>query len=145
MSRVSKKIIVPDNIKSLNPYVAGKTIEEVQEDYHPKQIAKLASNENRLGCSSKVATAVHEALKEIQDYPDPAARNLRTALAEKHGVSTKNIVIAAGSESIIANLCRTFFQNDESAITADATFVGFFVQVNIRGVSLIKIPHTSDY
>lgn len=145
MSDTLKKSFLPSNIKNLKPYVAGKTIAEVRKAYQPKQISKLASNENRLGCSSRVEPAVSEALQEIQDYPDPASRGLRAKLAEKNNVNTENIIVAAGSESIIATLCRTFFLDHEEAITADATFVGFFVQANIRGITLNKIPVTKNF
>ena len=141
----SRRPLLPLNIKKLSPYIAGKTIAEVRDAYHPPRISKLASNENRLGCSSLVKPAVEEALQEIQDYPDPTSGKLRAALAERNGVKPENIIIAAGSESIIAILCRTFFRNGENAITADATFVGFFVQANIRGIDLEKVPVTDDY
>ena len=145
MSQMSDHPLVPFNIRDLSPYVAGKTIEEVQADYDPPEISKLASNENRLGCSPKVEPAVINAMQEVQDYPDPVSRRLRQDLADKVNVAPENIIIGAGSESIIANLCRTFFLNNEEAITADATFVGFFVQANIRGISLKRLPLTSDY
>lgn len=137
--------LVPLNIRDLSPYVAGKTIAEVEEEYQPPQISKLASNENRLGCSPNVKAEVVKALQYIQDYPDPISRQLREVLAELNNVRPENIMVAAGSESLIAILCRTFFLNHEEAITADATFVGFFVQANIRGISLKKIPVTEDY
>lgn len=137
--------MVPNNIEQLNRYVAGKTIAEVVEAYQPEKIAKLASNENRLGFSPKVHEAVFQALKNIQDYPDPLARNLRRAIAERNGVSEEQVVVAAGSESILSMLCRTFFLNRQNAITANATFVGFFVQMGVRGAHLKKIPVTSDY
>lgn len=141
----SRRILLPDNIKNLSPYVAGKTIAEVQQEYQPEQISKLASNENRLGCSPNVKPAVMEAYKEIQDYPDPASRKLRAALVEKKGVSPENIIVAAGSESVISILCRTFFGDGEEAITANATFVGFFVQANIQNIPINKVPVTDDY
>lgn len=137
--------LVPYNIRDLSPYVAGKTIEEVQSEYNPPEISKLASNENRMGCSSVVQPAVIKAMQEIQDYPDPISRKLTQALAEKYRVDPENIILGAGSESLIANLCRTFFLNNEEAITANATFVGFFVQANIRGISIKKIPLSKDY
>ncbi|MGM0547410.1 MAG: histidinol-phosphate transaminase [Bacteroidota bacterium] len=140
-----ERSLVPINIRDLSPYVAGKTITEVEKEYQPAQISKLASNENRLGCSSNVKHEVVKAMEEIQDYPDPVSRKLRGMLADLNNVKPENIIIAAGSESIIANLCRTFFLNHEEAITADATFVGFFVQANIRGISLKKVPVTADY
>lgn len=145
MADSDSRRLVPINIRDLSPYVAGKTIAEVEEEYKPPQISKLASNENRLGCSPDVKTEVIKAMQEIQDYPDPAARQLRKVLAEKNHVKPENILVAAGSESVIAILCRTFFLNNEEAITADATFVGFFVQANIRGISIKKVPVTGDY
>lgn len=141
----SERPLVPVNIRDLSPYVAGKTIAEVEKEYQPSQISKLASNENRLGCSPDVKHEVVKTMQEIQDYPDPISRQLRKVLAEQNRVESDNIMIAAGSESVIANLCRTFFLNHEEAITADATFVGFFVQANIRGISINKVPVTDDY
>ncbi|NIT61442.1 MAG: histidinol-phosphate transaminase [Aliifodinibius sp.] len=145
MADSSDRPLVPVNIRDLSPYVAGKTITEVEEEYQPPQISKLASNENRLGCSPNVKHEVVKAMQEIQDYPDPISRQLREVLAEQNNVQPDNIMIAAGSESVIANICRTFFLNHEEAITADATFVGFFVQANIRGISISKVPVTDDY
>ena len=43
--------LVPPYIESLKPYVAGRSIEEVQREYGLKSVAKLASNENPLGAS----------------------------------------------------------------------------------------------
>lgn len=136
---------IPENIRSLKPYVAGKTIAEVKNQYGLETISKLASNENRLGCSPVVGAAVAEAISRIQDYPDPVASKLRKAVADRNGVSEEEVLFAAGSESIISIICRTFFEHDEHAVTADATFVGFFVQAGVRGVELVKIPVTNDY
>lgn len=141
----SLNISFPENIKKLKSYVPGKTIAEVEELYQPEKISKLASNENRLGCSSKVEVAVLKALKEIQDYPDPVARRLRQAIADRNHVSPENIMLAAGSESIISIICRAIFKEHEHAITADATFVGFFVQAGVMGIDVKKVPVTESY
>ena len=141
----SLNILFPENIKKLKGYVPGKTIAEVEELYQPQKISKLASNENRLGCSSRVEGAVLKALKEIQDYPDPVSRKLRRAIAERNHVNPENIMLAAGSESIISIICRAVFKEHEHAITADATFVGFFVQAGVMGIDVKKIPVTESY
>lgn len=74
---------LPSNILNLKPYVAGKSIEEVKKEYQLERIAKLASNENRLGCSPFVEEAVMKAFQQIHNYPRPAADDLRHAIAEK--------------------------------------------------------------
>lgn len=137
--------IIPDNIKQLKPYVAGKTIAEVKNQYNLKTISKLASNENRLGYSPSVKEAVLHAMQNIQDYPDPLSLKLRKAIALRNGVNESEVMLAAGSESIISILCRTFFKNDENAVTADATFVGFYVQAGVRGIELKKVPVTNRF
>lgn len=98
-----------------------------------------------MGCSAKVEPAVLEAMSEIQDYPDPIARKLRNVIAQKNKVKESEVILASGSESLLSMLCRTFFLNKQNAITAEATFVGFFVQAGVRGVQLKRIPLTKDY
>ncbi len=140
-----RKSLVPFNIEELKAYVPGKTIAEVQEHYQPARISKLASNENRLGRSPKVDEAVNNALSIVHDYPDPAARALRTEIAERYSFNMNRIMCGAGSESLLAGLCRTFFQNKENLITADATFIGIYVQAKIRGIKVKRIPLTNAY
>ncbi|HKJ33315.1 MAG TPA: histidinol-phosphate transaminase [Balneolales bacterium] len=140
-----KKELVPENIRELKPYIAGKTITEVVETYQPPKISKLASNENRLGCSPKVKDAVLDALRNIQDYPDPISRKLKKKLASRLNVKPENIVIGSGSESVISMITKAFFNNDDEAITADVTFLGFRIQASIRGIKLQQLPLTEDY
>lgn len=145
MSRSKKRSLVPANIEQLNPYIPGKTIAEVVDTYHPKKISKLASNENRLGCSSKVQEAVLKSLRTVSDYPDPLSKKLTTELSTYLGVEQDRIIVGAGSESLLSNFFKTFFLNKENLITADATFIGVFVQAKIRGVQVKRIPLTKEY
>ena len=137
--------LVPQNIQDVKAYVPGKTIAEVVEAYQPKRISKLASNENRLGRSSTVDEAVKEALTSIQDYPDPIARKLKAAVSKFYAIDENRLMFSAGSESVLAGLFRTFFDGSENIVTADATFVGVFIQAKIRGVNVKRIPMTPSY
>ncbi len=111
----SGKPLVPLHIEKLEPYVAGKTIEEVERIYKPVCISKLASNENRLGSSSNAKQAVIETLDETHYYPDPVGTQLREQIVKRNRVAPDEIILAAGSESIISLICRTFFLNQENA------------------------------
>lgn len=135
----------PDYIANLQPYVAGKTIAEVKKAYNPERIAKLASNENRLGCSPNVHSAVSEAMKVVQDYPDPASMQLRQELAEFYKQDVSRIVCASGSEGVMTLFTRAFIQEGDHVITAGATFIGFLVLANIQGANLQRIPLTEDF
>lgn len=138
-------IDIPKRIRNLTPYVAGKTIDEVKKRYDVDFISKLASNENRLGCSSKVWPAVEKAMGDIQDYPDPIAGELRAELADRNDVNESEIIIAAGSESILSILCRSLLSSSDNIVTADATFVGIYVQGGVMGAEVKKVPVTSGY
>ena len=54
--------LVPPYIESLRPYEAGRTIESVRKQYGLERIAKLASNENPLGPSTKAVEAMSRTL-----------------------------------------------------------------------------------
>lgn len=138
-------IDIPKRIRDLRPYVAGKTIAEVKQAFNVSTITKLASNENRLGCSPAVKPAVEKALAEVQNYPDPAARLLCAELSSRNGVGENEIIIASGSESILSILCRSLLSSGDNIVTSSATFVGIFVQGGVMGASFKKVPETRDY
>jgi len=138
-------ITIPDHIQKLKPYIAGKTIEEVVSRYNPERISKLASNENRLGCSAEAIKASIQSMNTIMNYPDPACLNIRTELARRFDITPENVIAGSGSEGVMALITRTFFENHNTALTATATFIGFIVLVNSRGIKLEQVPLTKDY
>ena len=52
--------LVPDYIKNLSPYKAGKPISEVQRELGINNVIKLASNENPLGPSKNVIETIQK-------------------------------------------------------------------------------------
>ncbi len=140
-----KFALVPEHIRDLQPYKAGKTIQEVLDVYKPERIAKLASNENRLGCSPNALLAAQESFSTIMNYPDPTSRALRAEIAKMHGIKPENVIAGNGSEGVMSLITRTFFRDTDHALTAAGTFIGFWVLINSRGVKLVKVPLTKDY
>src|SRR4051812_31739634 len=71
------------------------------------RIVKLDANENPFGAPP----AVREALATFpayHHYPDPAARELRAALAAYLGVDAGQVVVGNGSDELLDLLCRLF-------------------------------------
>jgi histidinol-phosphate aminotransferase len=139
------QLLIPRHIRELQPYVAGKTLQEVIRDYNPSRISKLASNENRLGASPLAIEAAKASFTSIMNYPDPTAGELRDRIASKLNVKRENVIAASGSEGVMSLVMRAFFHDHEEALTAAATFIGFVVLVNARGVRLRSVPLTHDY
>ena len=137
--------IIPTHIRGLKSYVPGKTIDEVVLTYKPLRISKLASNENRWGFAPGVPEAVGKAMQVANNYPSALANNLRAKLAAKLSCEQEQLVIGAGSESLLGLLCRTFFGPEDEIVTVSATFVGLNIQAHIHQIPVVQIPLKSDY
>ena len=75
--------LAPSYVRAIAPYQPGKPISEVARELGlaEKDIIKLASNENPLGCSPKAKAAMVKAIEEAHLYPDGSAYELKAALA----------------------------------------------------------------
>ncbi len=52
-------------VQALSPYQPGKPIDELKREYGVSDVIKLASNENPLGPSEKVISAIQKELAEL--------------------------------------------------------------------------------
>jgi len=125
--------LVPDYIKNLSPYKAGKPIDEVQRELGLKHVIKLASNENPLGPSKKAIQAIKESMNNISLYPDSNGFYLRQKLSEIFNLKIDNVVLGAGSEGIMATIMRTFLNEGDHILATSNSFIGFRVLANASG------------
>lgn len=139
------KALIPNYIRELEPYRAGRTIDEVKLEFGLDSVVKLASNENPLGPPESAVVAAQEAVLQANRYPDPAARALRGKLAERYDLKLENIIVGAGSEGILASIVRVFLEQGDQVLTADAAFLGFPILCRTRGVEPTLIPLNSEY
>jgi len=126
----------------LVPYEPGKPIEETARELGlaPEEIIKLASNENPLGPSPKAQEAMRQEISRAHLYPDGGGYRLRTALAEKHGVSFSNVVLGNGSNEIIELLCHSFLKPGAALIAAEHAFVVYKLMATLFGGDYIEVP-----
>ncbi|MBI5323821.1 MAG: histidinol-phosphate transaminase [Ignavibacteriae bacterium] len=136
--------LVAEYIQKLEPYRPGKPIDDVRREYGLEKIIKLASNENPLGVSPLAIQAMIGSIHQINRYPDIASLLLRSKLAEMFNVGYDSIVTGHGSEAIMQTAVRTFLMNGEEVITAEGTFVGFYIMVKACGIKMQLIP-LKDY
>ena len=121
----TNRALVPPWVASLSPYVAGRSVEEVSRIYNLRHFVKLASNENLLAPSPLAVARMRDTLDRLYLYF--TGLDLRVTLAERFGIKVDNVVTGSGSESIMANIVRTFFCDDDEALTSEGTFIGFEV------------------
>ncbi len=133
--------IANPQLAGLVAYEPGKPIEEVARELglDPKEIVKLASNENPLGPSPKAKAAMREALEHAHIYPDGGGYKLRTALAEKFGLGMKNVMLGNGSNEIIEFIGHAFLKPGDEVVTAKHAFVVYKLMATLFGATTVEV------
>ena len=123
-------------------YEPGKPIEETARELglEPGEIVKLASNENPLGPSPMAKEAMHRAVERAHLYPDGGGWALRRALARRHGVEMRNVVLGNGSNEIIELLCHSFLNQGTALIAAEHAFVVYKLMATLFGARYVEVP-----
>lgn len=139
--------LVREEINILKPYIPGKPIEEVKEEYELERVVKLASNENPLGISSKVREAIYKELGNINRYPDGDSRLLRKTLAKRLDITEEMLLFGNGSDGLLKVIGETFLNKGDEVIISDPTFAEYIFVANLMGAELKKVkmnPYHQD-
>ena len=142
MSEISDQIqtLVPEYVRNLQVYQAGKPIEELTREKGITKIAKLASNENPLGPSPFAIKNMTNALWDVHRYPDMSAFEVKSALAKLYKLKNNNIILGNGSEGIMAYIARAFVQPGHEILTSANTFIGFYIICRSVGADIKTVP-----
>ncbi|WP_020406769.1 histidinol-phosphate transaminase [Hahella ganghwensis] len=127
-------------IQKLTPYQPGKPIEELQRELGLSEIIKLASNENPLGPSPKVAEALASSVSELSRYPDGNAFRLKQALAEKLSVGADQLTIGNGSNDILEFVPRVFADAESEIIFSEYSFAVYPIATMGVGAKAVVTP-----
>ncbi len=128
------------HLESIKTYEAGKPIELVVREFgiEPKDIVKLASNENPLGCSPKVQEAVTKIVKNMALYPDDSMIKLKAGLAKRFDVEQKNIIIGSGSDQVIEFVIHAKADENAKILVNSVTFAMYEIYAKHVGAQIIK-------
>ncbi|QCX34469.1 histidinol-phosphate transaminase [Caloramator sp. E03] len=131
---------VRDAILGLKLYQAGKPIDEVKRELGLDDIIKLASNENPLGCSTKVCDVIKEFADKVNLYPDASNYELKKALSKYLGVNVENIFCSTGSDSLIKAICNLFVNDGDETIMGEVSFQRYEDSTVLMGGKIVKVP-----
>lgn len=133
--RTISELVRPE-LLSLKPYLVQS---------HPGAI-KLDANENTYDFPEQVLDDVFGAVnaQTFGRYPDPAAGNLRAALAGYTGVASHRIMVGNGSDELIQNLMLTFAAGGKVVI-ATPTFGMYAIHATIAGAEPVALPREADF
>ena len=123
-------------------YEAGKPIELVVREYgiDPKDIIKLASNENPYGTSPKVTKKIQEIAGNMFVYPDDSMYELKDALASKFDVDSSNIIVGSGSDQILEFCVHAKCDKNSNILMSKTTFAMYEIYGKQTGSNIIKTP-----
>lgn len=127
-------------IRSLEPYVPGKPVEELERELKISGAIKLASNENPLGPSPLAIEAMAQAIRGVNRYPDGSSYYLRETLSGLWGVAFDQIAVGSGSNDLIDVLCRIHLGPGDEAVMSHPAFLMFAIAVRVAGGKLVQVP-----
>lgn len=130
-------------IGSLQPYVPGKPVEELERELGITGSIKLASNENPLGPSPRALAAARERLGELSRYPDGGGFALRQALAAHHGVGPAMVTLGNGSNDVLDLVARTFLGPGREAVFSEHAFAVYPICTQAVGAEARIAPARS--
>jgi histidinol-phosphate aminotransferase len=134
-------------IADLVPYEPGKPVEEVQRELGLDRVVKLASNEGPFPPFPAALEAIERTARDLNRYPDGGVWALRSALAERHGVSFEEVVVGAGADGVIDLLSQATLDPGDEIVCAWPSFPSYVLDAAKLGAVSKKVPlnnHTHD-
>jgi histidinol-phosphate aminotransferase len=118
--------LVRENVRSLTPYSCAR------DEFTGKEGIFMDANENPYG--------------NLNRYPDPYQRELKSSISRIKGIAEENIFLGNGSDEII-DLCFRIFCNPgvDKALAFTPTYRMYEVSAAINDVELIKVPLSEDF
>ncbi|MDA3807779.1 MAG: histidinol-phosphate transaminase [Thiomicrorhabdus sp.] len=132
--------VVQPQILGIHPYIPGKPVSELQRELDLTYISKLASNENPLGASPAVLTAIQNELKEIARYPDGSAYALKSELSEFLSISPEQLAIGNGSNELLELVARVFAGPGDEILYSQYAFAVYPISAQVVGATGIEVP-----
>ena len=131
MSRFWSKVA-----RDLTPYVPGE---------QPKiaKLIKLNTNENPYPPSPKVLAAIQAELgadaARLRLYPDPNADLLKTAIAQRHGVTAQQVFVGNGSDEVLGHAFLALLKHEAPILFPDITYSFYPVYCGLYGIPFAAV------
>lgn len=103
---------------------------------------KLSSNENPFPPHPAVLAAIRDL--DINRYPDASALAVRERLAARYEVTTEEIVVGAGSVSVLSQLIAAAATVGDEVIHAWRSFEAYPGLITVAGATAVRVPLTKD-
>ncbi|MBO9397786.1 histidinol-phosphate transaminase [Shimia sp. R9_2] len=115
-------------------YVGGKaTVEGV------KDVVKLSSNENPLGCSDAVSEFHAKTGFNLHRYPSTDHAELRQAIAEVHGLDVNRIICGVGSDEVLQFIAQAYAGVGDEVVYPEHGFSMYPILAKMVGAKPVPV------
>ncbi len=125
-------------------YQPGLTTAEVLARYGLDAAIRLASNESPFPPLPQVEQVLREGLAGLNRYPDGAARALRRALADRHGVGPDQVAVGNGSCELILLAGQALMDPGTTVVHPDPSFQIYPHVAAAAGAQAVAVPLAPD-
>ncbi|MDW8067158.1 MAG: histidinol-phosphate transaminase, partial [Aquificaceae bacterium] len=129
--------MISKRLGPLSPYKTETT---------PSRI-KLSSNELAIDFPEEVRRRIAEEVSKIpfNRYPDPEARALREAIAQRFNIKEENILLGNGSDELIYYLSIGIGEFDRGIFYPTPTFSMYGISAQVLGRDRVEVPLREDF
>ncbi len=107
------------------------------------RVIKLSSNEAALGPSPHALAAYGEAQRLLHRYPPGDSHDLRAAIAAQHGLDPARVICGAGSDELIALICRAYAGPGDEVIHTRHGFLIYSIYTRSVGATPVAVAETN--
>lgn len=117
-----------------------QSIEHILHQIGVHDFVKLDNNENPLGASPKVATAIVEKLSQVNQYPDGHGMALKEQIADLLAVKTAQITLGNGINDLVNLLVYSFVNSSHQVVFSQFAFSFYAKAVKAVGATGVVVP-----
>jgi len=124
----------------MTPYVPGRSIADIRDQYGLDRVIKLASNENPLGPSPLAIEAAMAMLQDVHRYPDDRSGALLAKLAEKLSLQAAQLIVANGADELITLIAKAYLDPGDRIVAFTPTFSEYEFGARLMNAETVKVP-----
>lgn len=128
-------------VPSTTPFIGP---EQLMRETGQRELVRLGANESAFGPSPRAVAAMTAELERLWWYGDPDSFDLRTALAELHGVRFEELIVGSGIDDLMGLAVRTFMPVGGTCLTTRGSYPTFNYHVSAYGGTLVTADYRPD-
>jgi histidinol-phosphate aminotransferase len=134
-----------EKLARIPAYEPGTSLDDAKAQAETTDAIKLASNESPFPPHPAVIDAIAKAAAEVNRYPDPDAKALRRAIADRHDTDPARIAVSNGSCEILLAAALALCEQGDEILYAWPSFSIYPYLPALSGAREIRVPLADDY